>query len=354
MKLKYLKCHGSGNEFFLVDGIETDYAGKIPGITSAFQWMMNKEKGPGADGVLYLSQSDVSAARLVIYNPNGNKARMCLNGIRCVARYLMEKQSDGREDVLIETDAGNIRIVRKKEQIYGFDGYLVENINDIDFTAENIPIRVNTHMVTEAKLEEISSDFLFSAVKVYTPHLVAAVDRIDENTLLKMGFDANRNKALFPIGINLSFVKQINRNNIYVRTYERDGIGLSLSCSSAMVAAGCILVKNGRLDKNSWVNVYNKGGCIKICCSPAVDGKTCVSQLSGTAVFEYTGEIDLGDIDANGELAGMKRPDKYIVKKGVVNAEEIRRYDVFRHRVRSECDESNFLTERIIERGNYV
>lgn len=349
MKLQYLKCHGSGNAFFLVDGIEADYVAKIPGITCIFQWMMDEKEGLGADGVLYLSKSDVSAARLVIYNPNGNKARMCLNGIRCAARYLMEKQGHGCGEVLIETDAGNIRVAKEKEQIYGFNGYLVENINDIDFTAENVPININCHMVTEAKLENISPDFLFHAVKVYTPHLIAEAGHIDENTLLKIGREANGNKELFPIGINVSLVKQINRDSIYVRTYERDGIGLSLSCSSAMVAAGCVMVKKGKLDKNRWVNVYNKGGCIKIFCSPAENGKTCDAKLSGPAVFEYTGEIDLGDLNTGGSFTGKDTTKKYKVKNGIINEKEIGQYTVLQHMLRAECEESKFLTERIIE-----
>ena len=84
-KLQYIKCHGSGNDFIMIDGVAQ--ADRLSGVDLAAlaRTACDRSKGIGSDGVLLLVSS-ASGYGMRMFNPDGTEAGMCGNGIRCVAR----------------------------------------------------------------------------------------------------------------------------------------------------------------------------------------------------------------------------------------------------------------------------
>ena len=85
MRFDFIKCHGSGNDFPLIDarGIVLDdltWAGVARALAD--------RAGPvGGDGLLLLTSGDGNHAfGMRMFNSDGSEAETCLNGLRCVAR----------------------------------------------------------------------------------------------------------------------------------------------------------------------------------------------------------------------------------------------------------------------------
>src|SRR5687768_10162160 len=85
MELSFIKCHGSGNDFTLIDArdVRLDDAswGRIA------RTLCDRAGPVGADGILLLTQGDeFSDFGMRVVNADGSEPETCLNGLRCLAR----------------------------------------------------------------------------------------------------------------------------------------------------------------------------------------------------------------------------------------------------------------------------
>ena len=85
-----IKCHGSGNDFIMVDATRLDSGCAVD--WSAFARVAcDRTTGIGSDGVLLVVRNDEGIYGMDMLNPDGTHAEMCGNGIRCVARLAAER-----------------------------------------------------------------------------------------------------------------------------------------------------------------------------------------------------------------------------------------------------------------------
>ncbi len=91
MNINVIKCHGSSNDFIILD--ETLLAHSYNDIERAqlAESLCNRQHSIGADGVLYISSSNTAHAKMRVFNSDGSEASMCGNGLRCAARYIAER-----------------------------------------------------------------------------------------------------------------------------------------------------------------------------------------------------------------------------------------------------------------------
>jgi diaminopimelate epimerase len=105
--MRFTKMHGAGNDFIVVEakGDERDW----PQLAIT---LCDRHFGIGADGVLLALPSDRAAIRMRVLNPDATEPEMCGNGIRCLAKYAVERglvrPKGGRFD--IETGAGVLTV----------------------------------------------------------------------------------------------------------------------------------------------------------------------------------------------------------------------------------------------------
>src|SRR5437588_338964 len=119
--LRFTKLEGCGNDFVVVDlrGGARDGAGEAgeasrpsPYTPEAAEAICDRRFGVGADGVLPILPPETpgATARMRVMNADGSEAEMCGNGIRCVAKYLYERDPNARKpELLIDTGAGLLR-----------------------------------------------------------------------------------------------------------------------------------------------------------------------------------------------------------------------------------------------------
>lgn len=323
MRVPYVKCQGSGNAFIILDLLYVKVRNDLNLQLLALEIFKFAKQDNKVDGVIFIAHSNCADVRILIFNPDGTRTLMCLNGIRCVGKYLF-KNDMPKENLRIETDSGVVKLVVNANR----DLYRVNDINKISIN----PLKAQTGQ--PVFLDDISLKYKFMWVDVYTPYLLTVVDDfINEYELLLIGRECNKRKDLFPFGINVSFIKIINKDALYVRTYERCDIGLSLSCSSSMVAAVCMMVELGEVMPDNKITVFNKGGSISCTCHKNNLTKQLSVDLEGDAVFEHLGAFYVND-------------DCSIRERKVLSFySDLKEYKDKLIKIKKQCGETDFLIE---------
>src|SRR5271169_3726832 len=101
-KIPFLKMHGLGNDFVLLDGRRV----AIALDAAAARALADRRTGIGCDQVILLEPPRQPGAQVLmrIRNPDGGEAEACGNATRCVADLL--RRETGDPSVRIETIAG--------------------------------------------------------------------------------------------------------------------------------------------------------------------------------------------------------------------------------------------------------
>lgn len=279
MKLLLEKVHGSMNTFYMVEGQERDdYAGLAMDLC---------ELDTEVDGLLVILPSENCHAKMRVFNRDGSEASMCGNGLRCVARYVCEKE--GLQEAVIETMKADLKVRREETLMGGIETYSVE-ISPVSFRLEDLPMEYgNAEELILQPLPEISEEILFSAVAVPNPHLIGIVSediQKDPSHQQKWAEKFNGINDYFSDGVNVSYVTKLEQG-IFVRTFER-GVGFTNACGTAMTASALISCLAG-LTPFGEVAVYNPGGMVK--CTVTKNAGSYELLLTGNAtrlsVHEY-------------------------------------------------------------------
>lgn len=283
MQIEIIKCHGSGNDFLLIDEVTNDYAFSEGERSELAKALCNRDTELGADGILYVMKSTLADRRMRVFNSDGSEASMCGNGLRCVARYVCELLE--KESAVIETMKANLYVQKEQDLFPDIPTFLVE-ISPVSFKAKDLPLHIEQDTLQNEPIPSLTNELTFTAVAVPNPHLIAMVDNehIHSDLQKELSEYVNGPNELFPDGVNVSFVKALEEGRIYVRTFER-GVGFTNACGTAMSASTlvtCLLELN---DFEKPVEVYNNGG--KVRCVAHRDGETYKIDLIGNATYMY-------------------------------------------------------------------
>ncbi|MCW6534914.1 diaminopimelate epimerase [Sphingomonas lycopersici] len=289
MRFEIVKCHGSGNDFPLIDarGIALDDA----------QWsivaraLADRRGAVGGDGLLIMQESH-GHIRFRMWNADGSEAETCLNGVRCVARMAFERL--GIDRATLHLMRSTVEVSREPDLAPG-----VHTVREVAGPASldigEWPLLGEGHEIVERPIARLDPVLAFTAVAMPNPHLVTFVDAIDEAALVRIGEACESAPDWLPNRANVSFVRVLAPDAIYVRTFER-GVGLTDSCGSAMAASAFVAALTGRTAFDREVIVRNKGGLV----TARAEGDGMVA-LSGNATWEWEGAVSVDFAEA---LAG--------------------------------------------------
>jgi diaminopimelate epimerase len=284
-----IKCHGSGNDFLLIDQMNGEYSFTEEERATLAITLCDRNSELGADGILYVMNSEQSDARMRVFNADGSEASMCGNGLRCVARYVCEKLN--KEEAVIETMKAHLQ-VKKQEDIFSeIPTYMVE-ISPIAFQLSELPLMLEQETLINEKITDLSEHLSFTALAVPNPHIVSIVEseEIHSDVQKQLSEYVNGPNPLFPDGVNVSFVKTLQEGAIYVRTFER-GVGFTNACGTAMSASSLVTCINGLNEKEKAIEVYNNGGKVRCVVHEAEAGYWI--ELIGNATYVYQASIEL-------------------------------------------------------------
>lgn len=277
-----IKCHGSGNDFIMVDTTRLDDANAID--WSAFARIAcDRTNGIGSDGVLLVVRNDAGIYGMDMLNPDGTHAEMCGNGIRCVARLAEER---GYLDSGTLTSGGRTFPARRAESVAeGIETFSVD-IPIATWSPSFAFFNPEERFVGKV-IENLNGELRFTALNLGNPHIVAAVEDINMALLEELGERVKVLKNEFPHGVNVSLYKVLSPTSIFVATYER-GAGITLSCGTAMTASSTAAALLGYVKQGERIEVFNRGG--KVACRTAIEGESIITTLEGNATFEWVGE----------------------------------------------------------------
>lgn len=268
MEISFVKMHGNGNDFILIDEmngivIPDEMKGEFAEL------YCDRRFGIGGDGVLYLSPSETADVKMRIFQPDQSEAEMCGNGIRCLAVYA---QSAGlvKDTCTVETVAGVLDVVFTEQ------GAAITMTNPA-FARKALPA---TGDADADYCEEIEGMTVYAA-NTGVPHAVIFVDDIEAVDIMQKGHVVRFHES-FPQGANVNFVQVTGENELTIRTYERGVDGETLSCGTGATASAAIA---HRLNKTgSDVLVQTTGGPLSI----TVGEKT---VMDGPATLVFSGAI---------------------------------------------------------------
>ncbi|SHE53011.1 diaminopimelate epimerase [Clostridium fallax] len=286
MKIDFIKCHGSGNDFILIDEIQNNFNFSEEDRKNLSITLCNREKAIGADGILFVLNSKDCDGKMRIFNSDGSEAEMCGNGLRCVGRYIMDFLK--KDHICVETLKAKYNVKKVPSLFPGI--YTVEiEINTVNFKASSLPMIADTLEFINKPIYKFSKNLKFTALSITNPHIVTFVDNFNLENIISIGQLANNSKELFPKGVNVNFVKVLDDLNIYVKTFER-GVGITKSCGTGMTASTSTYCLNNPNLYNKLINIYNDGGMIKI--SVSKDNKKYSIRFIGNASHVYKSSIN--------------------------------------------------------------
>lgn len=234
--MEFIKYQATGNDFILIDVI------RLPSRDwqTLSKAMCERHYGVGADGILLVLPSKKADYRMRIFNPDGSEAEVCGNGLRCFARYIVEKKKKGEDrSITIETLAGIIEATPYLEN--GSVKAVRLSMGKPSFKLSEMPAVLPDQKsrvpILNYPLEIAKKSLALTFVSMGNPHVIHFLkegEKIDKFPLSKIG-PMVENHAFFPRRTNFEIVKVIDQKTIEARVWER-GAGETLSCGSGACA----------------------------------------------------------------------------------------------------------------------
>ena len=267
MRVPFVKMHGLGNDFIVLDA----RADAVPVISGALATALaDRQTGIGCDQLILLEPSDSADLRMRIFNQDGGEVEACGNASRAVGLLL-------GKSARIETLGGVLSVDPA-------DSGVTVELPAPRFEWDQIPLAypMDTHQMPVA-WEALDTP---TAVNVGNPHVVFFVPDCSAVALDRMGPEIEHD-PLFPERINVNVATVESRSRIRLRVWER-GVGETRACGTGACATAIGAMRRGLVDRT--VTVALPGGELVIEWTAAG-----TIRMTGPAAESFRGAFETGD-----------------------------------------------------------
>jgi diaminopimelate epimerase len=236
--MDFTKMQGAANDFIVIDArnMKRDWTG----LAIA---MCDRHLGVGADSLILLQSSDRADFCMRTFDADGSEAETCGNGIRCLARYVLEEGlvSPEADEITIETVATINRV--KFEKSSGRITKFWANMGKPQLAADKIPVSlkagkggvVDINNMLSYKVTVKGADLTLNLVSMGNPHAVYfCPEPVSEFPLSSIGPLVER-LPIFPNRVNFEVARVLSNRHLEARVWER-GVGETLACGSGACA----------------------------------------------------------------------------------------------------------------------
>lgn len=287
-RIEFAKLHGAGNDFIFIEDLDDALDLGKQQVAA----LCDRHFGIGADGVIVVKppRDPANDGFMHYMNSDGTLAQMCGNGIRCFAKYLVDRNlvRDDTHMLRIETRAG----VKEVSFTTDSGGKLVTATVDMGspaFEPSLIPAHLEPdsvtpwgdHFIGSALIDSPFGAMRFACLSMGNPHAIAFVDDVQALDVETVGAFYESCDA-FPEKCNIEFA-QVTDRGIAMRVYER-GCGETLACGTGACATGVAAYLTGRAGLSN--DLVLRGGTLHIEYEPG--GHV---TMTGPAQETFTGTI---------------------------------------------------------------
>jgi diaminopimelate epimerase len=252
MKIDFIKMHGLGNDFILIDCINKSL-GDSSFLSYLAKKLCDRNFGIGADGLILILPSSKADLQMRIFNSDGTEAQMCGNGIRCFAKYTYENKLISKNKFAVETLAGIItpELIFQDKEILG----IKVDMGTPKLKRREIPMEGEdaSTVIDEVLKINTKQTFKITCVSMGNPHCIIFVDDVQSIPIDEIG-PKIENHPLFPEKTNVEFIQVLNRKEINFRVWER-GVGETLACGTGACAALVAAVLNKKTDRKATIHL---------------------------------------------------------------------------------------------------
>jgi diaminopimelate epimerase len=275
MRLDFVKMHGLGNDFMIVD-LPAD------ATLSPAQWraLADRHTGVGFDQalVLYPPRRPGSQASYRIFNADGGEAAQCGNGLRCIAALLQQRGSAPDGTLVLDSPGGSMRA-----RVLA-DGLVTVEMGQPSFDPKSVPFDAPERRPTYP-IRVGDEQYEIGVVLMGNPQAVLRVPSVEAAPVERVG-RALQSEPRFPRQVNVGFMQVIDHAHIRLRIYER-GVGETRACGTAACAAVVVGRDLGLLGADVEVNV--PGGVLRV----HWEGAGQSVWLTGPAQRSFEGGVEI-------------------------------------------------------------
>ncbi|MBP8063318.1 MAG: diaminopimelate epimerase [Brevundimonas sp.] len=275
MTRPFVKMNGAGNDFVVVNALETPFA---PTADQA-RAIADRKTGEGCDQMIALEPSTTADAFMRVWNADGGVVETCGNALRCVGWMLL--QSTGKDEVSIDTLGGPTTARRAP------GGRITVDMGAPRLEWEQIPLdeAMDTRGI-ELQVGPIDAPVLHTpgAVSMGNPHVVFFMDHTPDDGFVRGTGSLIEHHPRFPEGVNVGFAHVLATDRIRLRVWER-GAGLTKACGTGACAALVASARRGLTGRAATIEV--DGGELRIEWDEATDHVF----MTGPVEVERTGTL---------------------------------------------------------------
>lgn len=244
MRIPFIKMHGLGNDFVVIDARET----ALPVSPARAAALADRHTGIGCDQFIVLEPSEQADVKMRIFNPDGSEVGACGNASRAVG-LLLGGERAGR--TRIETGGGLI-------EAQATDAGIAVDMGAPRFDWNAIPLAYAMDtLAMPLAWEDLENPV---AVNVGNPHAVFFVPDAAAVDLARLG-PIIEHDPVFPERVNVNVASLVGSDHLVLRVWER-GAGLTRACGTGACATAVAAMRRKLVGRS--VTVDLPGGALRI------------------------------------------------------------------------------------------
>lgn len=254
--MQFTKMHGLGNDY-----VYFDWRAGMPlpeeALPDLAKRISDRHRGVGSDGFIALLPSETADFAMRMFNADGSEGEMCGNGIRCLAKYVYDRQIKTGDEIHFDTKAGLIKVfVVQTER--GKARELKVDMGRPSLEPGQLGLAAAKPWVEE-RIPQFP-EYQGTAVSMGNPHLVIFTENREEIPLAQVGPRLEHHPA-FLNRTNVEFVRVIGQDKLQMDVWER-GSGITEACGTGACATFVAASMTGRVGKKATVSL--RGGDLEI------------------------------------------------------------------------------------------
>ena len=277
MKFDFFKMHGAGNDFVVL----ADPDARFPAAGNDLaRSLCAPHSGFACEGLIVLQTRGAPAGadlRMVFFNPDGSRAAMCGNGLRCAAFAARLAGLAAADSMAIAADAGPmaVRLVSRDDAA----------------GRATVAARVTDPRDRRPAVRPSGSAREFFCVDSGVPHAVAFAGDLGRIDVAAEGAAVRYAPEFAPAGTNVDFARVFGPHALEIRTYERGVEAETAACGTGAIAAAVAAIETGRCESPVDVRVAF-GDVLRVEAALGPDGRCRDVLFTGPAQLVGRGSLD--------------------------------------------------------------